>query len=422
LIVLLALGVAYGGSRVFAIALVARDGEQHLAGLERASAIAPSIWRYHYDLGLLARAVGRYEQALGRLDAAIARFPSCGICWVARAETEAAMGADPRQSILKAVDYGRSQTGVRTRTAVLYAKLGEHDEALREFGAAAGGQVDNIHEFFSALHQLYETQAILDEVVSDTQLKAYFTYARQYLDAESVSLIWQRFRELEESTAHVSYYAGDLLRRGNVHAAWSTTFGPDVPVAVDLFDGGFDGQIDRRPWGWRIENGDGVRARVTSCSECEEGGRALHLEFDGESNPHYLGVSQYLPVLPGAVYLLEARVRYEGLTSARGPALAILGVPRPAETSEKNSCHFWTEGEPLLLTSDWRVTQLAFPIPTACEGIRVMVARPQTKKLNRHIAGELWVDHIHLRILTMPPQLAEQPEKSPALASFPPDD
>jgi tetratricopeptide (TPR) repeat protein len=403
--------------RVVALGFAGSQGAARLSGLQRASSLAPSIWRYDYDLGSFARAVGRYDEALARLDAAIEKFPACGICWVAKAEAEASMGADPRASIARAIHYGRSQTGVRTRTAVLYAKLGEHTEALREFGAAAGGQVDNPYEFFSALHALYDTKTILDQVVPDAQLESYFTYARQYLDVESTATIWERFREMPEAGNHRQYYAGDLLRRGDVHAAWRTSFGRDAPVAVDLFDAGFSSTSTKQPWGWRLEDGEGVRVRTGSCADCEQDGRALHIEFDGENNPHFMGVSQYLPVLPGAAYLLKARVKYDGLTSARGPAMIVQGVTGAAGTAASD-CHFWIEGEQFLMTSDWRATQVAFAAPSSCEGVRVMVARPQTSKLNRYIAGDLWVDDVHLEILTLPSQSAEQPTESPALASL----
>jgi tetratricopeptide (TPR) repeat protein len=408
LIVLLSVGAAYSVARVVAITIASGEGLERLSGLERALTWTPSAWRYHYDLGSVARAVGQYDHALLRFDAAIARFPACGICWVARAETEAAMGVDPTDSILQAVKHGRSQTGVRTRTAVLYAKLGRQTEALREFGAAAGGQVDNPYEFFSVLHRLYETQQILDAVVPHWQLAEYFTYARKYLDAESTALVWNRLSTTPESVRHRRYYANDLLRRGTVHAAWRTSFGADAPVGVDLFDGDFSGKHDRHPWGWRIEEVEGVRVDTARCADCEVGDKALRLKFGGDHNPDFHGVVQYIPVLPGAAYLLKARVKYQGLTSARGPSLFVDGITGAMGTSARQ-CRLRIAGEELLRDSDWRVIQVAFVVPAACEGVRVMVARRKTNKLDRYIRGELWVDHMHLEILSTPSKSVEEP-------------
>jgi hypothetical protein len=143
----------------------------------------------------------------------------------------------------------------------------------------------------------------------------------------------------------------------------------------------------------------------------------LVLTFDGETDTHYAGTRIYAPVKPFAVYRLAARVKADAITSARGPMLAVAGL-KGAETDRTHACELWVAGEELRRTFDWRTTSLIFSAPEACEGVQILVTRLRTKRLDKFIGGELWVDDVVLEeMASRPPPPAGETAQQGALGA-----
>ncbi len=388
--------VAFLSAReLLAIYHASKRGPEMGPGLERAAEISPGNWSHLMRLADLEKARGQSSRALTHYRAAIDVFEGCARCWAGVAEAETALGRDPSEALEKAIRYGRSSTSVRTRTAVVYARLGRHEEAAREFSAALGGKQEDTAEFYGLLHRLYPADVVLDRIVEATDLRTYFQFARRRLTSAEAARVWERFERQDESERQRDHYVGYLLARGLAHDAWRVAFPDKPPARGVVINGDFEDAAGHGRFGWALKDGDGVRARVVGCNDCESGRRALRLEFDGEHNAHYHGVAQPLPVVPGASYVLKARVKYDAITSARGPSLMVQGVSGKAGDPTEG-CSFITTGEEFRLSSPWRETTLGFSVPINCEGIRVLVARPRTKKLNKFIGGELWIDEVSL--------------------------
>lgn len=406
------------GRELLALYHASAKGGDRLAGLERASELSPLNWRYSFERAGLEKAMGRNRAALEHFEQATRLFPACGRCWVGVAEAQAALGEDPLGALETAINTGRSTTEVRTRAAVVYARLDMDEEAVREFSAALGGQRRDRQGFYALLHRLYDDDFVLDRVVRDVDLRSYFSFALRNLGPGATARVWARFAPYDESERHRYWYVGYLLNHGYVHEAWRVG-GNEPLVPGRVVNGDFEDLGDHGRFGWQITDGDGVNAGVTLCRECPSGSYGLRLRFDGEHNPHFFGVGQYLPVTPGQTYRLRARVRHKDITSVRGPSLAVSGLKGKAGDPTEN-CKLWVEGEQYRLTEGWHDSELEFTVPLSCEGIRIRLIRPQTKMLNRFIGGELWIDDVELNPVELDalPETGEQPVDQSAVAGY----
>jgi tetratricopeptide (TPR) repeat protein len=408
-------------SELFAIYSASAEGAARAVGLTRAAKLSPFNWRYPQALAGLEGALGNHEAALRLNEQALAEFRACDVCWVGVAEAQAAVGSDASEALDNAIHYGRSEGGVRLRAAIVLSKLGEEDEAAREFSAALGGMRDDTDGFYVLMHRLYPASYVLDRIVTDDDLATYFPFARQALDPTDVMRVWERFRDREEADEQRPAYVSYLLRHGYARAAWEVAFGRAGRPPGTVVDGGFEKRTDKENLGglgWRIEDGEGVRADIVTCSDCETGQRALRLRFDGEHNVHYLGAAQTVAVEPGGHYVLKAKVRYEDLTSAHGPAINVIGLAGQWRDPSEN-CRLQAKTEEFRHSNGWRSTQVEFDVPENCEGIRIIIARPRVRELNRFIGGELWVDDVSLELLAHAP--TEPAEDTPEEAAGAPD-
>lgn len=395
------------------LSLAARAVGAGTSGLEAAARLSPLNWNVRLVLGDVAAAAGRPELAARWYREAIARNPACALCSVALAEVETRLGNNPDPWLERAIRYGRSTTSVRVRAGALLARLGRDEEAAREFAAASFGQQENQKkDFFSLLRRIYPDDVVLDRIIPDEIVPSYFAFARSQLDPPIVQRVWERCERLGYGPESRAEYVAYLLRHGLAHQAWTVQFAGSSPAFGKVQDGDFEHLATNSAFSWRVTNGEGVRAQVVDCPDCADRGRALAVRFDGETNVHYGGVWANVPVTPGGLYRLTARVKGSGLTSAQGPALAILGLTG-LEQDATHNCAFRILGESFHGTFDWRTTSLVFSVPSACEGVQVAVIRLRTRRLDKFIAGELWVDDVVLEemVSSVPPAGGEAAEK-----------
>ncbi|HIF62547.1 MAG TPA: hypothetical protein EYQ35_00085 [candidate division UBP10 bacterium] len=297
---------------------------------------------------------------------------------------------------------------------MLYARLGQRDEAVREFSAALGGHRKDRRGFYDQLAALYPADFVLDEIVEDIDLSSFFSWARSRATPQLSARTWARYSRYEDSDRARPWYVDYLVAHGFVHEAWRVAFG-ERPGQTGLINSDFEdlagvwtrrsGEAGLAPqrFAWRVQDGrdkaEGVTARVVHCGDCVQGRRALRLRFDGEHNPHYTATSQYLPVEPGRRYSLTAQVRYEDLGSVSGPRIVVQGLAGGGPGDPSAACRMWVQGEQYRGDSQWRTTTVDFEVPSDCEGARVLVFRSATKALDRFIGGELWLDDFALALL-----------------------
>jgi len=395
--VLLAAGlcIAYGSRGLLAAYVSSRPGVERIDGMSRAAAIVPEHWWYRLKLADVSSVLGRHAEAIADYRIAIANYPSCSRCWIGLAETQAAMREDPTDALEQAVRFGRSETTIRLRAGTLYARLGRHAEAGREFNAVQRGMSDDRHQFYALLHRIYDVNFMLEHVIEPSGLSTYFAFVRIHRPVEETKVAWERYRleSADRGEEQRKAYAQRLLADGFVGDAWKVFFEGAAPSSATVIAGGFETDEDVRPFGWYLNSVDGITATIVECDGCPEGRRALRLEFDGKSNPQFGGMWQDVPVTPGTSYVLHAKVKAAHITSANGPKLAVRGIPH---RDRQGACALWAATPDWKLSSPWTDVQLPFRVPEDCDGVRILVARQSTTVPNKFLGGELWMDDVRL--------------------------
>ncbi len=397
---LLGVSLCIGTSRLLSLYFASSSASARVVALQRAAMFSPWDWRYPKASGDWSRSLGAYRDAVAYYEKALSLDPMCASCWAGLAESQLALGMDPSSALENAVASGRSDTAVRTRSAVVYARMGRDDDAAREFAAALAGKREDKYEFFALLHRIYSESFILGSIIGDHEMKRYFAFARRKLEPQDTAMVWRRYREMNPSDTERRDYAAYLLGHGLGREAWRIVFGKDGPSPGTLLDASFesDGDLQRyRPFGWRIKEAPGVAVEIVAgdanCEACPRASKALRLAFDGEHNPEFFGVVQYLPLEPGASYHLGARVRSEDISSDSGPFLMVVGGDGVARDAD---CSLRVAAPQSRLTRDWEPRSLDFEVPRGCGAVRVMVARRNSNAVNNLIGGNFYIDDLHL--------------------------
>jgi hypothetical protein len=113
-----------------------------------------------------------------------------------------------------------------------------------------------------------------------------------------------------------------------------------------------------------------------------EGRRSFSIEFDGEHNPNVVNPYQYIYLYPGD-YVLKALLATKGVTGASGFYLEVSG-PRFRTTSEE------VGGD-----TSWKKIDMPFTLKSP--GLyRLSLRRNATKKLNRFLDGQVFLDGVRL--------------------------
>lgn len=405
---LLLIATFLAGKDLLSSAARVSDAGSQRAALESAISWNPTAWETRVEYAEALRASGDNEAAIVQYERALEDFEGCPSCWIGIAEAQLALRRSPIAALELATKYGRSRTDVRTRTASAYARMGDNEAAAIEFAAAVRGKRDDQQEFFDLLTRIYGVDYVLDRMVTDDLLESYFRYARASLRPDDVEHVWSRYEPLSNPEQR-DHYVGYLIERGLVQRAWRIQF--DEPgnsvVTADLLDGDFsNADVDYGWFGWQMASRDGVVAERTRCPGCELRNMALRLSFDGEGNPNYFGVRQDVPLLPNRSYALSGRMMSKDISSDSGAGVFIQGLP-VAERDNIDGCRLWVPGEPFRRTRDWTETRIRFLLPRECEGIRILVGRPQSERLNRFIGGEFWLDDVELRQVASEVAVAE---------------
>jgi len=144
-----------------------------------------------------------------------------------------------------------------------------------------------------------------------------------------------------------------------------------------LLGGGFD---------WKIGKVKGAEISFDS-SVASEGKRSLKIAFDGKENINFYHVYQYVPLKPETEYLLKTSIKSDKITTRSGVKIEIVGIgPR-----------LYSASESVTGSNEWKELTLTFRTPAGSQGGLVRVRREETEKLDRFIAGTVWIDGFQLR-------------------------
>jgi hypothetical protein len=340
------------------------------------------------------------DQAVRFSGEAVRRNPLNQEYWLAlasalhrRGETEKAVGA-----LAKALAVApKTYRGHWTAGSILL-QAGEPEKALAHYAYVLAHFPERSALVFDVLERFYGgPEPLLDRVIPKTAeaFSRYLSHLYERGNIEGVKKAWGKGPSFgfRPGRAETIRYVDFLISRGDfadayrAYAAGLLAEGQKAPGGDNLLiDGGFEGGRGLGGgFDWKISAPPG--AEVSFSPETRwEGKRALKISFSGKENVDFHHIFQFVAWKPNRTYLLQAKIKTQGLTTKSGICLEVQGVGKP----------LYAVSEVLTGDHDWRDLQVSFRTPAQSQGGVVRIRRAKTEKLDRFIAGEAWIDAVRL--------------------------
>jgi tetratricopeptide (TPR) repeat protein len=243
------------------------------------------------------------------------------------------------------------------------------------------------------LHDVNQIQTILPSNPSE-----YLEFIRILHSAgqfEQANQVWLSLMQLGNDTDYRGslFYVDDLLqahRAAQAAEAWNQLSKRSAALRAYgqpgnlIMDGSFTHEILNSGFDWRYNPNSQIVVALDT-SDFYSGGRSLRLSYSGAGDD--AGIFQYIAVRPDSPYLLSAWVKSDDLTTANGPALALVdaySLDSLGATQETVGTTAWHRIETKLKTRpETQLLQLS------------IVRHPG----NTSIHGNFWVDDIQFKPL-----------------------
>jgi len=343
------------------------DPEESLRFLKEAIERNPFEQRYWLDLAQLFHLKGERKESEQALEKSISVFP----------------------------------TGYRGRwvSGTLLLQQGSFEKAIPHFGYILSHYPNRsrlVYEISS--RAIDDKDLLLERLVprDPSSVNRYIGYLCEIGDHESAKRAWQKkvsygFKSSRPETVR---YIELLIGHGDLNEGfevWEDALreqGFNIPSDGNLIsNGGFEqDKLLGGGFDWKIGKVKGAEISFDS-SVALEGKRSLKIAFDGKENVNFYHVYQYVPLRPETEYLLKTSIKSDKITTRTGVKIEIIGIgPR-----------LYSASESVTGNNEWKELTLTFKTPAGSKGGLVRVRREETQKLDRFIAGTVWIDGFQLR-------------------------
>lgn len=210
-------------------------------------------------------------------------------------------------------------------------------------------------------------------------------------EADAASKVWSRIVKFGQPVddADAYEYFDFLINNRQVEKAQQVSREIEALNGVSdtsrdgnlIVNGDFEQRISNRGFDWRYEAVPGANL-IIDYSDRRSGTQSLMVHFDG--HPGDLGLSQYVPVTPGAHYELTAAVKWQDIQTSSGPRFAVVD----AYTGQQ-----YAATEDLLESGVWRDITTEFIAPPEAKLVIVKLLRDPASPV---IKGVLWVDDVRM--------------------------
>jgi len=299
---------------------------------------------------------------------------------------ERAKGADPRSY------RGDWEAGN------IYLQMGQEEKARECYSRILVHYPEKSLLVFEVLGKVYgDSEALLENVVPRTSasFSRYLSYLYEKGDISAMKKVWRKGPSFgfQPDRVETIRYVDSLISRGylaearEAYAGRLRTEGRAGPQDDNLLiNGGFEEKtVLGGGFDWKISAPAGTEVSF-SIEHVWEGKSSLKISFGGKENVDFGHVFQYVAWKPNKSYLLQAKVRTRGVTTQSGIRVEVTGLGKP----------FHASSEVLTGDHEWKDFRVSFRVPEQCEGGVVRFRREKTEKLDRFIAGEVWIDDVRL--------------------------
>jgi hypothetical protein len=255
---------------------------------------------------------------------------------------------------------------------------------------------------WSSLQTLQQPETVFQKVLAgipDAELQVeYVDFLSDQGDNDAAYRIWRRVVTDSPSFPFSSAtpYLDRLIASSRIEEAVNVWQDLErlgiVAVANQKDDLIFNGDFERAPlkagFDWRT--GPPTYLAVDfSAPGAYHGAHCLRVDFTVSRNDEFEPVYQFVPVLSGHDYRLEAFVRSEDITSDTGPCLRVSDT-QPGGFADAVS-------ETMVGTTPWHPVRLSFSTGPKTQAVRVSLWRPRSRAFPTEISGTAWLDAVSLR-------------------------
>ncbi len=367
-----------------------KPGENPFGVLEWDCRFDPLSYRWPFLLAAAWKAEGEYEKAERYLKRSIFLNPLDPSAWIALSDVFLEKGLKEEalhflensifldstsayvrwRVLLRLMTYGTSRTSPMVKNQIaqlIYLEPSKRDK-LFELARMVSGS-DNIDSY----------------VPNDRDSwRAYLVWQLRRGDPSHVKAMWESMKGKGWTDERLfRYTVNGLIAKKRCEDAWSIWrewFSQDGPI----HNGGFEKDIVNCGFGWRWNpHIEGLKSWGYSRSYKVEGRRSFFMEFDGDHNP-YVGYPRQLVFIdkPGR-YRLSVFIRTEDVTGATGFSVEVWGKGFRARSEEVKGY------------TPWKLVNLEFCV-REIGVIWVAFIRRKTKKLNKFLGGNIWIDQVTL--------------------------
>jgi tetratricopeptide (TPR) repeat protein len=276
------------------------------------------------------------------------------------------------------------------------------DTALEQFRRLLQLDPTYAAPVWSSLQTLQQPETVFQKVLAgipDAELQVeYVDFLSDQGDNDAAYRIWRRVVTDSPSFPFSSAtpYLDRLIASSRIEEAVNVWQDLErlgiVAVANQKDDLIFNGDFERAPlkagFDWRT--GPPTYLAVDfSAPGAYHGAHCLRVDFTVSRNDEFEPVYQFVPVLSGHDYRLEAFVRSEDITSDTGPCLRVSDT-QPGGFADAVS-------ETMVGTTPWHPVRLSFSTGPKTQAVRVSLWRPRSRAFPTEISGTAWLDAVSLR-------------------------
>jgi hypothetical protein len=332
---------------------------------------------------------------------AIVLNPSNGDYWEAlsRVLYPRQSASEAFQALQMALYLNPHDTDLRWRAGNLYLQGKKKDRAVEHYLFLVRHSPTLRQMAFAVLDKLISCEDLLANISGlNKAIREYLHFLITRNSLKDTVTVWSELEKYKKSLSATDYkrFIRFLIRHKDFKKAfhvWSEALAVrDInimrPSPENLVtDGGFE-SIDQEDLGFQWSCMSIKGARVVQDSEIyREGSRALRIVFNGQENPNFSHVRQFVYLEAPGEYRFDGFIKTEGITTTNGIFIEIIGY-------EKKRMYLATPT--FTGTHPWKNVRLPFKTSEAKTAVLLRVRRKMSRKFDKFIDGTVWIDSFRI--------------------------
>jgi tetratricopeptide (TPR) repeat protein len=372
-----------------------------LAAADEAARRTPRDSEAHRARGAILRDLGNLPEAAYAYETAVSLRPLDDKLWselgIVRNELEDTRGALAafNESVRTAPFYASP----RWQRGNLLLQMGRYDEGFADLRAAAASDQELESNLIDLAWGLTRGDVKLTEqILPLNSPKMRLSYARFLARKGRGAEVLEQIRAVGTIPDQIRReMVSQLIAKGSFKAAfdlWSNrALASDDVQRPLIFDGGFEGRLslDEIGFGWRVIRGESGLILTIDQFEKQTGMRSLRIQFNGESNPGAIVLSQLVLVQPQKRYRLNFAVRTQDVLTGGLPVVMISDAINDQLLSAAEPIRDGTHG--------WAIQSLQVTTGSETNAVVVSLRRQKCSGPNCPIFGMMWLDDFSMEEL-----------------------